>query len=239
MKILPVTLLTAVSLALSLSQTPAQVVVNLNSSWGYIEAELDGSNASFINPVTDGKGNFIGAMGGGPPATGRMPILAFTLPTLDNAQLDSAVITFDMRSSDAVDSDPWFSVDAYGFTSAPSTADWFAGASDPTKTLVEDNVLTTATTNGETITIDATAFLDPLYSGATPTVPTVYFRLNPDAALTAGDDIGRYRPILTNGSGVSQTTLTLTAIPEPSTGVVMVLGLAALGFFAARSRRKA
>lgn len=214
MKLLQATFLTVAALALPLSQAQAQTVVNLDSSSGYIESQLDGSSPTLRSFGTSAEGNFIGTAGPGGSPVGRQPILAFALPTLDNAQLDSATITFSMRSPDAASSAPWFNVDAFGFTSAPTASDVFFGTIDPSKTLVADNVLTKAVSAGETITIDATTFIDTLYAGPYPMVSTVYFRLNPDDLLTAGDGIGRYRPLLVDGNGVSRTTLTLTAIPE-------------------------
>jgi hypothetical protein len=214
----------------------AQTIVDLNTAAsGFINAEWDGANATFESPndSTLSNINFVGAMNATSPGASRIPVLAFTLPTLAGTPT-SAIVSFDMRSADAVSSNPWFNVDAYGFTTAPTASDWFVGATDGSKTLLANDLLTPSVANGATITIDITSYLEGLYTGGTPNIATLYIRLNPDVDLTTGDGFGRYRTAFVDGSGNSLTTLTI--IPEASTYAAL-LGAIALSFVFMRRRR--
>ncbi|WP_308983425.1 PEP-CTERM sorting domain-containing protein [Thalassobacterium sedimentorum] len=133
-----------------------------------------------------------------------------------------------MRNADAVSSAPWFNVDAYGFTTSPSIADTYIGSDDSSKTKLYDNLLTPATQNNETISFEIAPYLQTLYSAGTPTVTTVYIRLNPDDPDgdlgTDGDDYGRYRPLLFNGLGEGIATLSI--VPEPSSYAALLSAIA-------------
>lgn len=221
------------------------MIVGANSSSGYIDATWDGGSPTFT-AATNANINFTGAMNATAPGASRISFLGFTLPTL-GAGFQSATINFNMRSTDAVSSDPWFNLDAYGFTTAPTTSDFYIGSLDATKTLVANNFVTPSTTDGQAISINTTAFLAAFYdAGGNPTVSAVYFRFNPDDAdgslapvmgdPSQGDGFGRYRSDLFNGAGAPQATLMVTAVPEPSS--VALLGLGAAALVAIRRRRR-
>ena len=202
---------------LSIISASAQNVINVKADGsGHITAEWDGANPSFIE-ASDAAINFLGSVNGTSPGDSRQAFLAFDLPTL-SASPTSAIISFDMRSTDAVSSAPWFNIDAYGFTTSPSTTDSYIGSNDTSKTKLADDLITPSTTNGETISFDIAPYLNTLYTGGTPTVTTVYIRLNPDDSDgdlgTDGDGFGRYRPILFSGQGAGIATLSI--VPEPS-----------------------
>lgn len=169
---------------------------------GYIESTLDGKEVTFISPV-DTQINFLGALG---DEGARQIILGFDLPTIDGV-FKSAVMEFPMRHADAVSSFPWFNIDAYAFAHEPSEDDFFVGPLDDKKVRVADNLMAVGQTkNGETIRLDLTDFLAPLYRAKEPLIETLYIRLNPDDSdgnLSTGDkregNLGRYRPIIVTG----------------------------------------
>ncbi|MBC2593886.1 hypothetical protein H5P28_06390 [Ruficoccus amylovorans] len=213
----------------------AQTTVQLNlNAGGYINSDLNGANASLETGANTNM-NFIGGLG---VNGARQAILAFDLPTL-SGDLETAIISFNMRSSQAVESKPWFSIDAYAFTTTPAASDIYIGEDDTRSdfTLIQEDVMSTSTTHGETISINITSYLASLYKDGRPSVSTVYLRLNPNATLTGHDDFGRYRPDFVNGQGESQASLTITTVSESSTPALLS-GLLTLAYLWRRRIRK-
>lgn len=197
-----------VPLAIALAtSTQAQILAVNPERSGQINAKWDGYDAVYTPGLANI--NFVGAMDTEAPGASRVAIIAFDLPVLLGAELDSAVLHLPLPATNhLVSSTPWFNIDVYGFTTAPAAADYFAGLRDEsdTKVLLTDNLLTPFSVGPKVLTLDISAFLRSLYTGPQPHVKTVYLRFNGDpvsgsyeaepAKNKTHDGFGRYRPLL-------------------------------------------
>jgi hypothetical protein len=201
----PVSVLVA-ALFLPLAASAQTIAVSAAKS-GQINARWNGYDAIFT-PGLNGI-NFIGAMDRQAPGQSRVSIIAFDLPELVGAEIESATLKILLPvDTTLLSSAPWFNVDLYGFTTPASAADYHAGPGpeSETKVLLVDNFLTPASKGGETVGVNVTAFIRSIYTGAKPNVPTVYFRFNGDplsesyepepAKVQNSDGFARYRPFL-------------------------------------------
>lgn len=162
----------------SSSQICAQTITGITA-----DAQVStGGVSSGTNPMLAG---FSGS-------TGMCPVLVFQLPTLPAGQ---QIATANLSAYYAGrDGSPSFNTDVYGLphrtVSTVLTSDFYAGASDATKTKIQDNFITpssgttgfTASTNAAGDTALA-AYLNGRYQ-AGGAGKYIFLRLSPDAALT-------------------------------------------------------
>ena len=169
-------------------------------------------------------------------------VMPFLLPTLGIGQsFGNASLSFSVNEVGNIDSPE--AADLYGMDRVDAAdtvvvGDYYEGALDGSNTLLQDSILSVATTVGTTTTNASggtalTAWLNAQYAGGTNAGNYVFLRLNRDADSNEGNE--RFR-IDTADNIISApiATITFDIIPEPSSAL---LGFLATGFFFLRRRR--
>lgn len=181
----------------------------------------------------DANRNVIGIQGstGAAERQNENVVLGFTLPTLADPSIYSATLSLN-KLGERFDN-VHFNLDLYGLSTTnpdgSGTSFFYEGANDPSASvsLLADDFITDAQSNGSTSIADVTAFIASLYNGQNPLQTEVFFRLNPDQNLS----LSQIDRLIVD---LASAQLVILSIPTPA---ALPAGMMLMGVVVMRRRR--
>lgn len=195
----------------------ATIQATLNSQ-DSIVGEREGGTAAALGYYADSANGQAGVGGGAGNRENRNLIIGFVLPVLSEPILSA---TFSILIANSSSSGGAVSVDLYGLNTINPDGTGITlfaeTGSDGSQTFLVDAFASAGDTGTKTATV--TAFIQSLYTGNTPNQTEVFFRINPDRALSTTQSPRRVT------FTTSSAQLEIVTIPEPSLGLLSVAGI--------------